>query len=149
MSIFAEVTAAGVGSVMTGIGSLAKDLRQAITGELPAEKQAEIEMKLLELENQASLAQTEINKIEAANPSLFVSGWRPGAAWVCVMGLVYTFLFKPLFPWAVQVGAIIVGKVSTIPPLPEVPMGDLMVLLGGMLGLSLSRTIEKVKGVAK
>jgi hypothetical protein len=149
MSIFGEVTASGIGAVMSGVGTLAKDIRQAITGDLPAEKQAEIEMKLLELENQAMSAQIEVNKIEAASSNLFVSGWRPAVGWVCVIALAYTFLFKPLFPWMVSVACLLTGYVSLIPPLPETPMGDLMVLLGGMLGLSLSRTAEKIKGVSR
>ena len=27
--------------------------------------------------------QLDINKVEAANPSVFVSGWRPFVGWVC------------------------------------------------------------------
>ena len=77
MSIFWEITATGIGSLMSGVGTLAKDIRQAITGELPAEKQAEIEMKLTELESQAMSAQAMINLEEAKSEKLFVAGWRP------------------------------------------------------------------------
>jgi hypothetical protein len=71
-----------IGSALSGIGSLAKDIRQAITGEVSADQKAAIEAKLLEIENQGLMAQIEVNKIEAANASTFVSGWRPGAGWV-------------------------------------------------------------------
>ena len=33
-------------------------------------------------------AQLEINKVEAAHKSLFVSGWRPAVGWCCVLGMV-------------------------------------------------------------
>ena len=39
----------GVGEIFTGIGSLAKDIRTAITG-IDPQKQAEIELKLVEME---------------------------------------------------------------------------------------------------
>jgi len=32
----------------------------------------------------AEQSQLDIDKTEAASPSVFVSGWRPGVAWVCV-----------------------------------------------------------------
>ena len=34
-------------------------------------------------------AQLEVNKVEAAHKSLFVSGWRPAVGWCCVC-LLYT-----------------------------------------------------------
>jgi hypothetical protein len=76
---------------------------------------------------------------------MFVAGWRPAVGWVCVSGLFYTFLLKPIFPWAASVVCNIAGVSPVVPLLPEVPMGDLLVLLGGMLGFGGFRTFEKLK----
>ena len=126
-----------IGSALGGIGKLAKDIRQAVTGEISPEKRAEIEAELLEIENQGLQAQIELNKIEAQNASVFVSGWRPAAGWVCVLGLFYTFLLQPLLAWAT----------SSKPP--EIDTTLLIQLLFGMLGLAGTRTYEKGKGIAR
>ena len=126
-----------IGSALGGIGKLAKDIRQAVTGEISPEKRAEIEAQLLEIESQGLQAQIELNKIEAQNASVFVSGWRPAAGWVCVLGLFYTFLLQPLLAWAT----------SSKPP--EIDTTLLIQLLFGMLGLAGIRTYEKGKGIAR
>jgi hypothetical protein len=132
-----------VGSVLSGIGTLAKDIRAAITGEsvIDANKKAEIEMKLLEIENAYLTAQTEINKAEAANPNLFVSGWRPAAGWVCVIGFGYTFLLYPFVVWWSRL------KGWEVPP--EIDAALLVNLLFGMLGLAGMRTYEAKTGVKR
>jgi hypothetical protein len=85
------------------------------------------EFKLLEADLQIALAQADINKTEAADPSVFKSGWRPAVGWVCVSGLAYTFIGQPLLSWA--------SGVWQIPNPPPLDMGDLFTLLAGMLGL--------------
>ena len=40
-------------------------------------------------------AQLEVNKVEAAHKSLFVSGWRPAVGWVCVLGMFGNFITIP------------------------------------------------------
>jgi len=129
-----------VGSVLTGIGTLAKDIRSAITGEISPEQKSAIEMKLLEIENQGLLAQTEINKVEAANASVFVSGWRPAVGWCCVLGLAYSFLIQPLCTWG--------AAIAKFPAPPALDMSVLFQLLVGMLGLAGMRSWEKKEGVA-
>lgn len=132
-----------VGSVLSGIGTLAKDIRAAITGEsvIDPNKKAEIEMKLLEIENAYLTAQTEINKAEATNPNLFVSGWRPAAGWVCVIGFGYTFLLYPFICWFSNI------KGLELPP--EIDAALLVNLLFGMLGLAGMRTYEAKSGVKR
>lgn len=93
------------------------------------------EMAALEARVKLAQAQTEINAREAVAPDVFTRGWRPAVGWVCVAGLAYEFLARPL---AAGLGA-------TVPPLP---MDDLNTLLYGLLGLGALRTVEKVKGVA-
>lgn len=109
------------------------------------EKAASAKLELLKMQQSGDLAimtaQTDINKTEAANASLFVSGWRPAIGWVCALALGYQYLFKPI--------------VSTIFPLffanfPQLPGLDdnLWQLMMGMLGMGGLRTFEKINGVA-
>lgn len=108
-------------------------------------KAAEAKLELFKLEQSGELAQImgqiEINKAEATNASVFVSGWRPFIGWVCGAALVYQYLIRPVVSWAV----IAAGH-----PLPAMPGLDdnLWELLLGMLGLGGLRTLEKVKNVA-
>jgi predicted Na+-dependent transporter len=60
---------------------------------------------------------------------------------VCVLGLAYQFLVQPLLAWGSGVWAV--------PLPPNLDLGDLLTLLGGMLGLGSLRTAEKFKGVAR
>ncbi|SNT33897.1 Holin of 3TMs, for gene-transfer release [Noviherbaspirillum humi] len=88
------------------------------------------------------VGQLEINKAEAANASVFTSGWRPFIGWVCGAALVYQYLLRPIVTWI----ALLTGH--TLPPLPGLD-DNLWQLLLGMLGLGSLRTFEKINGVAK
>jgi hypothetical protein len=96
-------------------------------------------LELLKLQQSGDLAQItgqlKINEIEAASPSLFVSGWRPAVGWVCVAGLAYQFLIYPI-------------ALSWLPGISSLDMGTLLTLLLGMLGIGGLRTAEKLQGVA-
>ena len=111
----------------------------------PAQKAA-AQLELIKLQQAGELqqivGQLEINKVEAANPSVFVSGWRPAVGWVCVVGLLYTFLLRPMLAWLSGFAD------APIPPPPPLDMGDLLTLLGGMLGIGGMRMVEKLNGVA-
>jgi len=111
----------------------------------PAQKaKAEAEMYQLMQDSamKQALAQLEVNAKEAANPSVFVAGWRPFIGWVCGVALAYQFIGRPVLAF----GFAAYGK-----PLPELPGLDstLWELLFGMLGLGTLRTFEKTKGVSK
>jgi hypothetical protein len=81
------------------------------------------------------LAQLEVNKVEAAHKSLFVSGWRPAIGWICGFALMYSTILAP-----------ILGIWFTVPP---VDSSLLTSVLMGMLGLGAMRTVEKTKSVAR
>ncbi len=95
------------------------------------------EFKQLDADLQLALAQTEVNKVEAAAPDFFTRGWRPCIGWVCGIGLSYQFLLRPL----------LIGFLGRA--FPELEMETLLTLLFGMLGLGTLRTVEKVKRVAR
>jgi hypothetical protein len=126
-----------VGSVLSGVGTLAKDIREAITGELSPEKQAAIIAKTQELEAQAAQAQVAVNLEEAKSENLFKSGWRPACGWLGVLGLAYTFFMQPVLTWASL-------NFKWLAP-PSIDATVLMNLLFAVLGLGAYRTYEKVK----
>lgn len=114
---------------LEGAGSLAKDVREAITGENP-----ELIAKAQEVEAQIMTAQAEINKIEAASPDWFSRAWRPALAWVGVLGFAFHYLAFPFLS-------------VKIPALPDIAVDELYPLLIALLGLGVYRTTEKIKGV--
>jgi len=105
------------------------------------------ELAALDADVRMALAQIDTNRQEAAHPSLFVSGWRPAVGWTCVIGLAYSFLLRPLLAWGSPALSSLLG--AEIPVPPDLDLGHLMTLLGGMLGLGGLRTWEKSRGVAR
>lgn len=99
------------------------------------------EFKEIDTQLQRDLAQISVNNTEAQSPSLFKSGWRPAVGWVCTCALAYEFLGRVMLGWAL-------GNWLHWTQPPELQMGDLMTILGGLLGLGTLRTTEKIKGVA-
>ena len=93
-------------------------------------------------DNQISiqLAQIDVNKTEATSSNLFVSGWRPSVGWVCVFGLIYSFILQPIISWYSTAH----GYVSP----PALDLSTLITILGGLLGIGTLRTVEKINGVA-
>lgn len=111
--------------------------------------QAEIIKKQLAAELQKELAQTEllkgqleINKIEAANPSVYVSAWRPFIGWVCGLAFAWQYFLCPILTFLLVVSG------HPIPQLPVLGIEVMMPVLMGMLGLGGLRTYEKYKGVS-
>ena len=90
----------------------------------------------------ANLAQIDVNKEQAKNPSLFVSGARPAIMWICALGLLMSFFIMPLAEWAT---AIWYPEMK----LPDLNTGELMTLTLSLLGLGGLRSFEKSKGVAR
>ena len=129
-----------VTGIISGVGDAAVKIRTAITGIDPA-KAADLEMLVQNLEAQKMNAQAAINQIEAANSNLFVSGWRPGLAWVCVIAFALNYLIYPLLNWGLAL-----AKVSLSPALPQMDITTMMPVLLGILGLGTMRTIEKANG---
>jgi len=106
---------------------------------------ANAKLELMKLQQSGELTQIagqmDINKIEAASSSLFVSGWRPAIGWVCGIGFAVQFIIGPLAEW----GAALAGHPVKFPTMDT---GTMMPLLLGMLGLAGARTAEKIQGVA-
>jgi len=87
-------------------------------------------------------AQLEVNKVEAAHKSLFVSGWRPAVGWCCVLGMFGNFILIPLTNFGLALSAIEIS-------IPLIDLETMMPVLMGMLGLGAMRSYEKAKGVSR
>lgn len=118
-----------------------------------AAKKAELQLELaklqysqegaeLEANVKAAVGQLEVNKAEAANPSLFVSGWRPFVGWLCAGGIGFQVILAPLLEW----GSALAGAPTQF---PQLDTSTLTTMLLGMLGLGGMRTFEKIQGVAR
>jgi len=136
-----------MGLDLTGLGSVA-DLASSIIGKIwPDKTQAEKDqlaqaLALLQAQVTANQAQTDIDKVEAANPSLFVSGWRPFVGWVCGLACAWNWVFLPMGLF----GAKVFGH-----PIEATPanLQQMFPLLLGLLGMGGLRTYEKTQGVAR
>jgi hypothetical protein len=133
----------GLGAGIASIGGLAKDIRAAVTGKsvIDPDKQAELELKLADLEAKANEAQNNVNAIEAASPNWFIAGARPAIMWICAAGLFYGTIGKPFIEFFARIG----GYAGTF---PEIDSDTLSTTMYGMLGLGVMRTAEKLKGAA-
>lgn len=100
------------------------------------------ELAQLDAQMQLAMGQIDTNKIEAASSDPFRAGWRPMAGWACSLGLFYEFLMRPILPWLVGLTG------AEVAPMPSVDIDQLMILLGGLLGLGSLRSFERIKGKA-
>lgn len=102
----------------------------------------QVAMAEIEAQRERDKGQVELIKGDQQK-NFWHSGWRPGAAWICVGGLLYTFGLRPLLPWVLTVAGV-----EGVPPLPPIDTMELLVLLGGMLGLGGMRHRERMGGKA-
>jgi hypothetical protein len=102
---------------------------------------ADFEMAELLAATQANQMQADVNKVEAANGSTFVAGWRPFIGWICGCALAFQFIIRPLLTW-------IVALLNHPAVVPALDMGDLITVLLGMLGLGAMRSYDKKNGTS-
>lgn len=107
----------------------------------PAQRAAQFQLIINALQ-QWDNQQTEINKVEAANPSIFVSGWRPMIAWGCALAVWYQYIIIPFATWGFAIAHVVV---------PQFPKLDdnMWQLTFCLLGLGGLRSFEKIKGISK
>jgi hypothetical protein len=144
MGLLSKLFAPAVGETVKGIGegvsTLATGIRSAITGELSADKRAELEKMAIEADKLYQKSQTEINKIEAQHASIFIAGWRPFIGWICGLALGFNFILNPLIVWVSKIFA------KDVTP-PMLDMSELYPLVLALLGLGVYRTYEKARSV--
>lgn len=130
----------GVTEAIGAVSNLIGDIIKRKFPDATEIEKAKMSQLAAEIQNQyqIQLAQLDINKTEAENPNIFVSGCRPAAMWVCVSGLAYTVGY-PLLVWG--------SSLLTITPPPPLDTAYLSYLLGALLGLGGMRSFDKSKGV--
>jgi hypothetical protein len=130
---------------ITGIGEIANAVGGIVNKFLPDKSQEEKdaltrELAQLQFDQAVIQSQTDTNKAEATNASVFVAGWRPFVGWVCGSAFAWVFVVGPMLSYAARLlGATV--------ELPALDLSQLSPVLMGMLGLSGMRTYEKVNGV--
>ena len=127
-----SVVASLIGPVSTLLGKAIKDKDKAAA--LAHEISTMSEKHALEL----AKGQMEINKVEASNANIFVSGWRPFIGWTCGLGMFGNFITIPFANFAL---ALLDIEIT----IPLVPLETMMPVLMGMLGLGAMRSFEKTR----
>jgi hypothetical protein len=139
----------GIGSIIEGVGKVADSLITTDKERMEmALEERRLDLEEKRIDQETDLAQVEVNKIEAASTSTFVSGWRPAVGWVGVLGLSYQFLGYPMMQWCWAFGQGVDIIPKGLAPPPDLQVEQLMTLLAGLLGFGGMRSFEKSKGVA-
>jgi len=124
---------------ITGVGAVA-DLAGTVINKIWPDK-SEQEKQQLAAAVMVIQGQLEANKAEAANPSVFVSGWRPFIGWICGLACAWNWI-------GLKIALFIAAYSGHALNLAPADLTEMMPLLMGMLGLGGLRTIEKIQGVA-
>lgn len=131
------------------LGDVIREIGSTVRQVLPDKKaQAELDLKIAELADRADQRESDllasqigVNLEESKSSNLFVAGWRPAIGWIGAAALGWTWIAAPLVNWI----ATLAG--ANVSP-PSLPADAIYPVILGMLGISASRTIEKMRGVA-
>lgn len=121
------------------VNKFIKDPQEAAKAQIQMlEIKQSTEFKQIESALQEKQMQADVNKVEASNEHLFVSGWRPFIGWVCGCSIALQFLVFPLLSWGFGFAGYAIS-------FPELPSEMLYGMIFGMLGIGGMRSYEKVK----
>jgi len=126
-------------SDITGLGAVS-DLANTVISKIWPDK-SEAEKQQLAAAVMVVQGQIDINKVEAGNSSIFVSGWRPAIGWICGAACAWNWVGLPVAKLGLTLAGIDVAIQSA-------DISEMMPILLGMLGLGTLRSFEKVNGVA-
>jgi len=124
---------------ITGLGAVS-DLAASVINKIWPDK-TEAEKQQLAAAVMVVQGQLDINKVEAASPSVFVSGWRPFIGWVCGSACAWNWIGLPIVKTVLDMS----GHPVQLSP---ADISEMMPILLGMLGLGTLRTVEKINKVA-
>jgi hypothetical protein len=108
-----------------------------------AKDRLEAEQTIMKAAFAIDLAQIGVNTAEAANPNVFVSGWRPFIGWTCGSAFAWQFVGEPVVTYVLLVSGV------HVPPIPQLDWSQMSVVLTGMLGLGAMRSYDKQQGTSK
>jgi hypothetical protein len=137
VSIISDVFAGGAEGILKGVKDVVSIFKADPLEVLKLEQAiATAEMNLaLGL----SQAQNKVNEIEAASQDKFVSRWRPAIGWVCGAAYAYSFVLQPFLVFLLTAA----GDHLDAAQLPHIDVGELSMVLMGMLGLGAMRSFDK------
>ena len=125
-------------SDITGLGAVT-ELASTVINKIWPDK-SEAERQQLAAAVMVVQGQLDINKVEAASPSVFVSGWRPFIGWVCGVACAWNWI-------GLKIALFIAAYLGHPLDIRPADVSEMMPVLLGMLGLGGLRTVEKLKGV--
>lgn len=132
-----------MGVLDVDLGAAVRELGQALDGLFTSDEERKAgELVLRRLQQEPHRLQGLITLAEAQHRSVFVAGWRPGAGWLCVAGLGYAFVIRPIL--------VDLANLLDIVMLPgSFAVDHLTELLVALLGLGGLRSWDKRNGAAK
>ena len=120
-----------VGGIIGTVGKVADDL---FTSD---EERMKAELDAYSAETSRLNGQVEINKVEAASSSLFISGGRPFILWICGVAFAYSSIVEPMLRFGSKVLFGYMGE------FPVIDTTLTMQILLGILGLGAMRSFDK------
>lgn len=141
MNIIEDLAKGSVGGALGAVGQLAKDIREAWTGEIPADKRAEFEVQMAQINSALLNAQIMVNVEEAKSEHSFRANWRPFCGWIGGFALGYAAIFEPFMTW-------IARYYGSNAIFPAIDTTITMQILFGMLGLGIQRSYDKAQAPA-
>ena len=143
-----------IGAALPTVADVAKVLVERLVPDpnARAAAQADIEqalaareVALIQATAEIAKGQLSVNLAEATGNDRYSARWRPTVGWICSAGFAYQFVLAPVLSWTTNLVNALIG--ANIPVAPSLSINDLMVVLGGILGLGGFRTFERVSGV--
>jgi len=136
-----------VGGLMSGAGTLAKDIRAAITGKEPIdqEKAAEIALKAQQLESNIEQARTNIIIAEASSQDKWTSRARPSFLYVFYVVIGVLVLVAPIIG-IFQPEWMITFYKNVALGFEAIPDAMWATFTAGYLGYTAARQYGKAKG---
>jgi hypothetical protein len=146
MAFWEDMARGGAAGLMSGIGSMAKDLREAFVGkEMTPELQVELQKKMMDLEVASTNAQMQMITAEANSQDKWTSRARPSFMYVFYFVLISLIIVAPLIGVfaPVQMQTFFANVDKGFKAIPD----SLYALFGsGYLGYTGFRSFEKIKG---
>lgn len=148
MGVLSDLSSGATSGLFQGLGSMAKDLREAFVGkEMTPELQVELQKKVMDLELATTNAQMAMITAEANSADPYTSRARPSFLYVFYMLLILLFIAAIIgifYPAHMEIFFNNIGKAFAAIPEP------MWYTFGaGYLGYTGARMSEKKAGAAK
>ena len=109
----------------------------------------EVTMQQMAYEAQSRSEQAGITAVEAKDIRFWNSGWRPALGWVCASSLAAYYIPKAIMGTIIWVIACYTAGWELVVYPSTLDTGEILGLVGTLLGTAGLKTFEKVKGVTK